>query len=125
MPSQLVLTTASTITCAPDAAATHGGTVKAASTAKLRVDASRVIPNGIGPNGLSSIASCKTPTASSPPTKKCLLVVSIVPTSVAAKLTVNGIGVLLASLTGVTDGLVGVAPGSLDATANQSRLTAI
>lgn len=78
----LVMTLTSTITCQPVAATTHGGKVAAASTAKLSVDGSPVIPSLVqplpaGPNGLGAIAGCKTPTATTPPSKPCLHVVSL------------------------------------------------
>jgi hypothetical protein len=126
----LVMTLTSTITCQPAAATAHGGKVAAASTAKLRVDGSPVIPALVqplpaGPNGLGAIAGCKTPTSTTPSSKPCLRVVSVLPSSMATKLTVSGIGVLLDSVAGTTDGTIGPAIGSLSGTASQNRLTAI
>ncbi len=125
--TDFVLTTASTILCDTLAPSLHGGTVAKASTARLRVDNARVIPNTVqppvvgGPNGLGAVTGCTTapPPASRTP---CKSVTSILPVGVATKLTVGGVGVLLATLKGVTDG---VTPGTLTATANQNRLKAI
>ena len=126
----LVMTQASTITCAPATATAHGGKVGAASTAKLSVNGALVIPALVqplpaGPNGLGAIAGCKTLTATSPPSKTCLHVATILPASAATKLTVSGVGVLLDTVNGTTDGSIGPAIGSLSGTANQTRLTAV
>lgn len=127
--AEFVLTTASTILC--DIAVTgpsplHGGTVSTKSTAKLRVNGSRVLPNVIqppivgGPTGLGSISGCTN--APPPPSKKaCLNVTTVLPVGVATKLTVGGIPALLATLKGTTDG---VTPGTLSATAGQAKLRA-
>lgn len=121
--ADFVLTTASTILCG---APPHGGTVAKASTAKLTVSGSRVIPNAVqppvvgGPNGLGAVSSC--PNVPPPAGRvKCTAVTSIVPSSAATKLTVGGVGVLLATLTGSTNG---TAPGTLKATAGQAKLKA-
>jgi hypothetical protein len=121
-----VLNMASTIRCDVLAPSLHGGTVAKASTAKLTVNTARVLPNVVqpaigGPNGLGAVTGCTN--APPPPSKApCQRVATILPVGVATKLTVQGVGVLLNTLKGTT---VGTPPGTLTATANQTRLTAI
>jgi hypothetical protein len=117
-----VLTTASTVLCSIGAPSAHGGTVKTASTARLRVAGSPVLTAaGVAAALVDAASPCTTP-----PTpggnKPCTKVTTVNPASVAVKLKVGGVGVLLDTLKGATDG---VPPGSLASTANQTKLTAV
>lgn len=115
-----VLTTASSVTCAPAAAATHGGTVAVSSSAKLSIGGKPVLLKaGVDQK---TISGCKNPTTST--VKPCAKVGSLV-TGEASKLTVGHAAVLLADrLAGLSVDASGVTQGSLQATANHSKLDA-
>ncbi len=122
-----VLTTASTVLCdvaappAPAPPTAHGGTVAKTSTAKLTVNGSAVLANRVQPPiGLGAVVGCanKPP----PPSNTTCTKVATVISGAAARLTVGGVAVLLETVKGTT---VGTPPGTLSATANQNRLTAI
>jgi hypothetical protein len=111
-----VLTESSDVECG------HLGTVDVTGTSKLTVLGSQaLLSSGVAGK---SIALCITPNAptATPPTKACMTVVSVLPVSLATKLTVGGQPVVLDTLKGLTDGLP---PGSLVAVALQSKLTAV
>jgi hypothetical protein len=67
------------------------------------------------------VANCSTKVTSAP-TSPCVTVLSVLPTSLAQKLAVGGLPVVLDTLSGLTDG---VPPGSLKPDASQSKLTAV
>lgn len=106
-----VLTTASNVQCG------HQGTVSTRGSAKLKVQGSPVL-TGSGVVG-SSIAGCTT--APSSTTKPCTSVLAV-GVGRALKLRVGGQPVLLDTLVGSTNG---VPPGTLPATAGQTKLEAI
>ncbi len=115
-----VLTTGSNVSCG------HGGTVGTSSSAKLKVSGNAVLlKTGIA---MKSVSSCQTPPASDvsgPTAMKCTTVTSV-DSGEATKLTAGGAPVVLETLTGQTDGMVGkVTPQLLlSATAGQSKLKA-
>jgi hypothetical protein len=110
-----VLTTASRVLCGPDTG-THGGRVSTASSARLRVNGNPVLlRSGVGP----AVPDCKTPSSSS--TKPCTSVLTVVGGE-AGKLRVGGNPVMLDTIGGTTDG---VPPGTVPASAEQDKLTAI
>ena len=112
-----VLTTNSTVLCDVTAPKLHGGGVSKTGADKLKVSSSGVLlPSGLGP-----ISDCKTVPPPSGQTA-CTSVTSILPVSIATKLRINGIGVLLETLKGVTSG---TPPGSLYAEAKQTKLTSV
>lgn len=110
-----VLTTGSNLTCA------HGGRVSLRSRqSKLEVAGHPVLlqTDLVG----ASITGCPTPVASSPTTKPCQTVVSVL-AGPTPKLTVNGTPALLANARGLTDGL-DPAPGTWSVqTAAQTKAT--
>jgi len=136
-----VLTTASRVTCA------HGGTVLTESTAALTIQGSPVLlGNSIEGKSLAPPGpptGCTTPPAAEPsgPTAiPCSAVADVVPpppapprppgpavtAGASTVLTIGDAPVMLDTLVGVTNGMVGKVtpqPG-LSATANQSALTA-
>jgi hypothetical protein len=129
-----VLTTASTVLCdvaappAPAPPTAHGGTVAKTSTAKLTVNGAAVLANRVQPPiGLGAVTGCANPP--NPPTTIPCSMVATVTAGVANRLTVGGVAVLLETLKGTTLGTppapAAVPPGTLSATANQNRLTAI
>jgi hypothetical protein len=124
-----VLTTASTVLCdVALPAPAHGGTVAKTSTAKLTVNGSAVLANRVQPpRGLGAVAGCTNP--ANPPTTIPCSKVSTITAGAATRLTVDGVAVLLETLKGTTLGTppapAAVPPGTLSATANQNRLTAI
>jgi hypothetical protein len=106
-----VLTTGSTVGCGHSP-----GKVSTSSTAKLRVGTDAVlIETSIKGK---SVSSCSTQTTDK--TSPCKTVSSVA-SGLATKLTAGGKPVALATIVGVTDG---VPPGSLSATAAQTKLTA-
>ena len=123
-----VLTTQSNISCG------HGGKVDVESSAKLSVDGSPVLlKNSIDGK---DVIDCKTQEAldasGTTIAKPCNKVSSVPPgpgvtAGEATKLKVRGKPVMLDTLTGKTDGMVGkVTPQPLlNATAGQSKLTTI
>jgi hypothetical protein len=106
-----VLTVGSRVTC------THQGAVATASGAKLRVAGNPVLLlDGVVAR---SVSAC--PVEDISPAKKCRTVLSA--SGTAAKLTVNGSGVVLETLVGATDGAP--PPGNaLVAAAQQTKLRA-
>ena len=119
-----VLTTASNVTCG------HQGTVSTSSSTKLQVNGSAVLLQaGIAGQSLGSppcSTVAKADGSGTPTDKPCMTVASVTTTSAATKLQANGTAVMLDTLAGTTDGMVGkVTPQtSLSATAGQSKLTA-
>lgn len=115
-----VLTTGSNVICG------HGGTVSTTSSTKLKVSGNPVLLKiGIAHQ---SVSNCQTPPASDPsgPTAiPCTLVVSV-DSGEANKLTAGGSPVVLETLTGETNGMVGkVTPQTLlSASAGQTKLKA-
>jgi hypothetical protein len=106
------LTTASDVECG------HQGAVQVSSSAKLTIGGNAVlIASGVVG---SSVAHCATPASST--TSPCMTVLSVLPTSLAQKLTVGGLPVVLDTLSGLTDGKP---PGSLQSSAGQSKLAAV
>jgi len=116
---QAVVTLSSIVTCG------HGGTVVATGTPKLTVSGSPVlVATGVAGKAVSH---CTTPTVTTtPPSKPCLTVLTVNPSSLSTKLFVSGNPVVLAGLTGTTDGVVaGVTPQLLlSAAVTQTRLAA-
>jgi hypothetical protein len=117
-----VLTRSSSVTCG------HGsGAVSTTGQAKLAVSGSGVLVKA-GVKGKSVSASCSTMPASdsSGPTAKKCTQVSDVTAGESTKLFVAGKPVLLETLKGKTDGMVGkVTPQTtLTASAGQNKLTA-
>jgi hypothetical protein len=117
-----VVTFASKVLCGPPMPASHGGTVTTVVAPKLTVDGSPVVLNVVSP-----IAGCLTPTVTStPPSNPCTLVSTVNPTSLATKLFVSGQPVVLATLSGATNGVIaGVAQTALEAVVTQTHLTAV
>lgn len=116
-----VLTTGSSVICG------HGGTVSTTGVSKLKVSGNPVLQK-TGIMG-QSVSSCGTPPASDPsgPTAiPCSTVISV-DTGEATKLKVAGAPVMLETLAGKTDGMVGkTTPQTLlSATAGQTKLTAV
>ena len=109
-----------TLTKASDVECGHAGVVSVTGSAKLTVGGQSVLVQSDVAS--KSISNCTTVTNPQTGTKQCTTVLSVSPTSLATKLTVGGVPVVLASLTGATDG---VPPGKLQAVAGQSKLTAI
>lgn len=116
-----VLTTGSNVVCG------HGGTVSTSGAAKLKVSGNPVLLKA-GIAG-KSVSGCGTPPASdvSGPTAIPCSSVTSVATGEATKLTMGGTPVMLDTLSGQTDGMVGkVTPQLLlSATAVQSKLKAV
>ena len=106
------LTTGSDVQCG------HKGAVQVSSSAKLTIGGNAVLLTS-GVMG-SSVANCGTPISST--TAPCSTVLSVLPTSLAQKLTVGGLPVVLDTLSGLTDGKP---PGSLLSKPVQSKLTAV
>jgi hypothetical protein len=106
------------LTVSSDVECGHKGLVAVDSSAKLTVGGNAVLlASGVVSKTVS--ASCATPSTST--THPCTSVLSILPTSLATKLTAGGMPVVLDSLSGLTNGLP---PGKLMAIAGQSKLTA-
>jgi hypothetical protein len=113
----------SPLTVSSDVECNHKGTVAITSTTKLTVGGNAVlISTGVV---VQTINGCKTPTASNPPTKPCMTVMSILPVSQATKLTAGGAPVILDTLAGTTDGICVPPPAKLIAAAGQNKLTAV
>lgn len=94
------LTTASSVTCS------HGGVVATSSDAKLTVGAAKdavLLPAGVAGKSFKAESPC--PIVDSLPGTKHCTNVAIVTGGTSSKLRVGGEPVLLASLTGMTDGL--------------------
>lgn len=134
MPS--VLTTASTVLCGLEVTGPpplHGGKVASVSSAKLRVNSNPVLLKS-SIDG-KTIVGCKTPPASDasgPTAKPCSAVSSVPPgpgvtAGEATKLKTGGEWVMLDTLAGITDGMVGkVTPQTLlFAIADQNKLMTI
>jgi hypothetical protein len=120
------VTTASAVVTASDVTCGHGGTVAAVGTPKLIVGTSHVlVASGVAGQ---TVNTCGTPTVTtSPPSSPCTKVLTVtVPVSVSAKLFVSGNPVLIATLTGTTNGEVaGITPQPmLGATVTQTLLKA-
>ena len=116
-----VLTTASNVTCG------HQGTVSTSSSTKLKVSGAAVLLQA-GVAG-KSVGTCSTPPAadaSGTPTAQPCQTVASVGAGAATKLQAGGTPVMVDTLTGTTDGMVGkVTPQTLlSASAGQSKLTA-
>jgi hypothetical protein len=115
-----VVTVSSIVTCG------HAGTVATTGSPKLTVGGSpALVAAGIAGK---PVAHCTTPTVTGPPpSKPCLLVVTVNPASLSTKLLVSGNPVVLATLQGTTDGEVGgVTPQPLlSAAVTQTLLSAI
>lgn len=117
-----VLTENSNVTCG------HTGSASTSGVSKLTVNGHPVLlESGIANK---TVNNCVTPTASDSsmrPTDKPCTLVSSVTGGAAAKLKVKGQPVMLDTLAGSTDGMVGgVTPQNLlSATAAQTKLTAI
>ena len=112
-----VVTMNSRVTCG------HQGTVAITGAPKLTVGGSQVVvATGIATG--TAIAGCVTPT--SPGNVPCTAVTSVIsPPSLATKLLVGGQPVVLAALTGATNGIVGGTPQVLlGATVTQTLLSA-
>jgi hypothetical protein len=109
-----VLVAPSTVTCPHPP-----GTVTAGTSSRLTVGKQPVLVAGLTGK---DIAGCPIP-ANPPNTKPCLKVISA-STGEKSKLRVGGVSVLLADVTGVTDG-VSPAGNAVKAQANQTRLTAV
>jgi len=110
-----VLTTASTLTCA------HQGKVNADSTTKLRVGKVAVLLADVTGKAISG---CKVVDNSNTATLKCKSVSSAT-AGQSAKLTVDGVSVLLDVLAGFTNGTPPPTGAPLlPPTANQTRLRA-
>jgi hypothetical protein len=117
-----VLTLTSSVVCGHP-----GGKVTMTSVTKLQVNGSPVLlEDGIV---LKGVTGCGTPPASdiSGPTAKPCLTVSAITAGRATKLKVNGRPVMLETLKGSTDGMVGKATPQnlLGAVANQPKLDTI
>jgi hypothetical protein len=111
-----VLTESSDVECG------HQGTVGVTGAPKLTVGGNKaLLQTGVAGQ---SVTACTTPNApaATPPTKPCQTVVSVLPVSLARKLTIGGQPVVLDTLKGLTDGLP---PGTLTAAARQTKLTAV
>jgi len=113
-----VLTESSTVDCG------HGGSVSVQGQSKLTVGGSAVLVQG-GVTGKSVSALCATQDKPDSGLKKCTTVASVT-AGYATKLTIGGSPVVLDTLAGTTDGMVGgTTPQTLlRATAGQSKLTA-
>jgi hypothetical protein len=118
-----VLTEGSTVLCGPAAppppapATSHGGKVTTVSTAKLQVNGKRVLVA----SSLTTITGCATTV--SPTSAPCSALVAPPPPP-ATKLLAGGSPVLLDTIAGA--GKTNGNPfGTLAATANQTKLTAI
>jgi hypothetical protein len=116
-----VLTTGSNVSCG------HAGTVTTSSSAKLKVNGQPVLlKEGIASK---SVSACSTPNASdaSGPTAIPCATVSSVDAGEATKITAGGSAVMIETLAGKTDGMVGkVTPQMLlSAAAGQNKLTTI
>jgi hypothetical protein len=111
------LTVSSTVQCG------HLGPVTVSSSAKLTVGGNAVLlQSGVAGQPINSAACLNPIPPANPSGVKCSAVVSVLPVSLAQKLTVGGQPVVLDSLTGLTNG---VPPGSLLAVAGQAKLTAV
>lgn len=115
-----VLTEASTVLCGTDAPASHGGNVAKTGSQKLKVSGNGVLvatlATGIGP----SVSGCKTPDDSAHSLIPCKSVTSIT-SGQSTKLFAGGLAAALETLHGVT---LGTPPGSLSASAGQTKLMA-
>lgn len=110
----------SPLTIASDVECGHKGVVEVTSSVKLTVNGSPVLLEASVASMPVTPGTCATQQTST--TSPCKTVTSVLPPSLATKLTVGGKPVVLDSLKGLTDG---VPPGGLLATAGQSKLTAI
>jgi hypothetical protein len=108
-----VLTTTSTVGCGHDP-----GRVATASAAKLRVAGAAVLR--VDSIAGKAVSGCPTPSSNS--TKPCTAAVGVTG-GIATKLTAAGAPVVLATITGTTDG-VATPPGLLKASGVQTKLTA-
>jgi hypothetical protein len=111
-----VLTVASEVGCGH-----RPGRVATSGVARLTVEGSAVLVRS-GVSG-KSVAGCSTPTASNPPSERCTTVTSVT-RGEAARLFVDGVPVLLDTLAGGTNGVVGSPANALSASAGQSKLEA-
>ena len=111
-----VLTMASEIKCSPEPP--HGGKVAILSTEKLSVQGKPVLVTASVVGQL--IAGCNNSSSNTSPCTNAGPALGLGSTS--TKLSVNGVPVLLATLSGSS---VGTPGGTLAATANQNKLTAI
>ena len=115
----LVLTEASTVTCA------HGGAVTTEGASRLKVNGSGVLLEA-GVVGKDVSTACSVQTNTNTGTKQCSKVASLT-AGKTSKLKVDGKPVLLQSLAGTTDGLPAVPPPGTQlgtAVPKQTRLQA-
>lgn len=116
-----VLTTGSSVVCG------HGGTVSTSGSAKLKVTGNPVLLKaGIAGKSVSGCGTPTVPPPPGPPSSPCHSVASVI-TGEATKLKVSGSPVMLETLAGTTDGVIGgLTPQTLlSATAGQTKLTAV
>lgn len=113
-----VLTESSTLKCA------HQGSVQLrAGQSKLTINGSKVLVDGDLIAAAVS-ADCTTVPNANTATVKCLAVSLVSPGGVAGKLKVDGRGVLLESIQGLTSGTVGGTPQTWSVqSAGQTKLT--
>jgi hypothetical protein len=115
MTAPSVLTAASTLTC------THGGTVTAATSDRLRVGKQPVL---LAPLKLKPISQCSVKDDANTSTLQCRKVATVT-TGQSSRLTVRGTSVLLATIAGLSDGTPPPTGAPLaPASANQTRLSA-
>jgi hypothetical protein len=122
-----VVTVSSKVLCGPLTPAGHGGTVATVGSSKLTVGGSPVLV-AAGIVGAMNVAGCTTPLVTgTPPSKPCTSVLTVIPSpSLATKLFVGGVPVVLASLTGTTDGVISGTPQALlTAIVTQTLLTTL
>ena len=115
-----VLTTGSNVTCGHSP-----GKVTTTGSSKLTVSGQPALPKtGIMGKPVSGCSTVPAADASGPTAKPCLSVLAV-SAGDATKLTIGGLPVMLDTLAGTTDGMVGkVTPQtSLSATAIQTKLT--
>jgi hypothetical protein len=105
----------SSVTC------NHQGIVSTQGSSRLTVNTKGVLLKS-GIQGQSVSTACTTQTDPNTGNKQCTTV-STVTSGESSRLTVDGNGVVLDSLAGATDGVLSGKPGSLQASAVQSRLT--
>lgn len=117
-----VLTTASNVTCGHSP-----GRVSTSSSAKLKVNGSAVLlQTGVSGQSVSGCGTVPSADSSGPTNVKCTTVASVT-RGEATKLKAGGSYVMLDTLAGTTDGMIGktTPQSSLSATAGQWKLKAI
>ena len=119
-----VLTEKSTVLCdiTPPGPPHHGGTFTLTSSAKLTVLTQKVLTQASIATALPGAVPC----ANNPGIGEVLCTKLTSPTAgVSTKFTCGGVPVLLETLKGIPAGTNGNPPGTLDATANQTKLTSL